>query len=316
MRAAAGEWKAFYIEPVVLFLILYFSRERVHAIADIITPLLLSGCVTSLLAIYQHFTGWMVPWAFWANHDTYRVTAWYGFPNGVGLFIAPLVVLAAGMLFRHYIQKSYLHPLVLMISFAVFLTGPLAVFYAKSTGGLIGILAGIGLLLLYDKRTRWPAVSLGVLGLCIIFLTPRLQGIQHELLLQDRSGQIRVSMWKEATQLIQDRPLLGAGLASYDERIVPYHTTVHGEGIEIFHHPHNIFLTIWVNLGLLGLIGFIMMIIGFFLSASRGSWMLVSLMGAVIVMGLVDSPYIKNDLAILFWVLPLLLVTRESMSYS
>ena len=316
MRAAAGEWKAFYVEPVVLFLILYFSRERVHAIADIITPLLLSGCVTSILSIYQHFTGWMVPWAFWANNDTYRVTAWYGFPNGVGLFIAPLVVLAAGMLFRHYIQKNYLHPLVLIISYAVLLTGPLAVFYAKSTGGLIGILAGIGLLLLYDKRTRWPAVSLGVLGLCIIILTPRLQGIQHELLLQDRSGQIRVSMWKEATQLIQDRPLLGAGLASYDERIVPYHTTVHGEGIEIFHHPHNIFLTMWVNLGLLGLIGFIMMIIGFFLSASRHSWVLVSLMGAVIVMGLVDSPYIKNDLAILFWVLPLLLVTRENMDYS
>ena len=117
-------------------------------------------------------------------------------------------------------------------------------------------------------------------------------------------------MWSESIELIKDRPLLGAGLASYDERIAPYHTTVNGEGIEIFHHPHNLVLTMWTHIGLLGLIGFVLIA----LSALQHAYKLVKTIGyhesyrrafeafvAIMVMGLVDSPYIKNDWAIVFW---------------
>ena len=50
-------------------------------------------------------------------------------------------------------------------------------------------------------------------------------------------------------EFLTAHPLRGAGLASYTQRIVPYHSQVAGENIEIFHHQHNIFLTMWVNLG-------------------------------------------------------------------
>jgi len=97
VRSALGEWKAFYIEPIILFLILIttfnpknyppeqtqldqkikrskdqFSVRssdlpifRSSIINHIIFALILSGLITSVLAIYQHFTGWMVPYAFW-----------------------------------------------------------------------------------------------------------------------------------------------------------------------------------------------------------------------------------------------------------
>ena len=118
VRAAAGEWKAFYFEPVVIFFILVSSFQKYShdptsdfrfQISDfrlkkrqepkkspisnlqslIIFALALSGLATSILAIYQHFTGFFVPYAFWENQNTYRVTAWYGYPNAVGLFLAP-----------------------------------------------------------------------------------------------------------------------------------------------------------------------------------------------------------------------------------
>jgi O-antigen ligase len=309
MRVAAGEWKAFYIEPFILFLVLYFSRERLESRMDILLPLILSGLATALLAIYQHFTGWMVPWDFWVNNDTFRVTGWYGFPNGVGLFLAPLVIMAVGILWQHFFSKKQVNLVLFISAILLLITGPLAVFYAKSTGGLIGILAGIGIFLLYNRRTRWPSIIIGIIAFTSILNSPNLAGIKNEISLQDRSGQIRVSMWKEAGQLIKDSPLLGAGLSSYDERIKPYHTTVNGEGIEIFHHPHNIFLTMWVNLGLVGLIGFLLILIGFYIKGLRYSPMLIAVMTVIVVTGLVDSPYIKNDLAVLFWVLPLLLLT-------
>lgn len=136
--------------------------------------------------------------------------------------------------------------------------------------------------------------------------------------MQDRSGQIRVAMWGEATEMLSERPLFGAGLASYAERVKPYHTTVSGEGIEIFHHPHNIFLTMWANLGLLGLVGFVWVLVWFYrvgLMAVKSQVsgvilvpFLLASMTALVVTGFVDSPYIKNDLAMFFWLLPALLI--------
>ena len=158
----------------------------------------------------------------------------------------------------------------------------------------------------------------------------------------DGSGKIRIAIWRETFVFLKDRPILGAGLASYEERIAPYHTTVNGEGIEIFHHPHNLFLTMWVNTGVVGLVGFVGLLVWFYaagisritLRQAQGKQyhvsritkqerrspitdhrspitltpFLLSAMTVILVAGLVDSPYIKNDLAILFWLLPALMI--------
>jgi O-antigen ligase len=317
-RAALGEWKAFYIEPFLLFIILTTTiiktKQKKHLTNTILIALILSGLATTILAIYQHFTGWMVPHAFWANGDSYRVTAWYGFPNGVGLFIAPLIPMAIYLLLHYKKQYKYA---VQTLCIVFLIAGPLAVLYAKSTGGLIGIAAGIGLLLLFYKKTRWPAIVLGSIVLISIFAIPKLDSIQTEVTFQDRSGQIRLAIYNETLTFLKDHPIAGAGLASFSERIVPYHKTVNGEGIEIFHHPHNIFLTMWVNLGLLGLIGFIGIIISNFLFLisvlkqknipPQISYFLIASFTTIIITGLVDSPYVKNDLAILFWAITALL---------
>ena len=119
--------------------------------------------------------------------------------------------------------------------------------------------------------------------------------------------------------------LTGAGLAAYSKKIAPYHQKVNGENIEIFHHPHNIFLTMWVNLGILGLIGFVWILVWFFsVALSRNNLtigqfnnstiipFLAASMITLLTTGLVDSPYIKNDLSIFFWALMTLLVISRS----
>ncbi len=349
IRTALGEWKAFYVEPVILFLLLVTtikdrgqniedSETRPHllySILYILTPLLLCGLITSLLAIYQHFTGWYVPYAFWENRATYRVTAWYGFPNGVGLFLAPLVPLAIGMIisFIHetkssIIKRSYNHIIITTISLLYIPCSILAILFAKSTGALIGIAASIGFLLLLYKKTRWLTLAVGIVGIVSLFSVSSLKPIRDEIFFQDRSGQIRLAIYDETIQLLKDRPIFGAGIASYDERIAPYHGRVNGESIEIFHHPHNIFLTMWVNIGLIGLIGFLGIIVWCFKRSYEVMMLrsyeektnyqlpithyLLTPMIVLLTSGLVDSPYIKNDLAFLFWAIISIIY---SMSY-
>jgi len=367
VRAAAGEWKAFYIEPFLIFLVLITTLRKKSEIRNpksetnnnatmqqcnnvpttdiILFGLVLLALTTSVLAIYQHFTGWMVPHAFWANRDTFRVTGWYGFPNGVGVFLAPIVPIAAYFVFKYWkiLKTRNTEHGTTYFCWAVFLCSiisvpciVLAIFYAKSTGGLLGVLAGIGVYVLASKKLRWPAIAVGLVGLVGIFTIPQLQPIETELTLQDRSGQIRIAMWSETGQLLRDNPIFGAGLGSYKHAVAPYHTRVNGEGIEIFHHPHNIFLTMWVNTGIIGLVGFLLIIAWFYKTGltqimEHKSWntnpkkkrglhvpcsmfhvCLLATMTALLATGAADSPYIKNDLTLFFWLLPaLMLITTE-----
>lgn len=305
-RAALGLWKAFYIEPIILAFILYTTIKEKKDIHLILLGLILCGLGTSILAIYQHFTGWLVPHAFWANRNTYRVTAWYGFPNAVGLFLAPIIPLAI-----YLIKQKIKHPAFAFILYSLFsILSLLAIFYAKSTGATIGVAAAIGVLLLLHKKTRLPALILGIIAIISLFSLPPTNPIRQEVLMQDRSGQLRLDMWAETTQYLSEHPITGAGLASYHEVIRPYRID---KWIEVFHHPHNIFLTIWVNIGLIGLIGFVWIIVWFYrvalqqiignskLKIENFSPYLIATMTTFVVMGLVDSPYIKNDLAMVFW---------------
>ena len=300
IRKALGEWKAFYIEPILFFLILLGLDKKYSQ--NLTTAILLCGLVTSLLAIFQHFTGFLVPHAFWENQNTYRVTAWYGFPNGVGLFLAPLFALAFYNIFKY---KKINWQTIIAILFIP--TNILAIFFAKSTGALIAIAGTIFLLLFFYKKTRLLITIFTITGFVLLFSLSQLASIKTEITMQDRSGQIRLGIWRDTANFLKDHPLTGSGIASYNLRIVPYHQKVNGEKIEIFHHPHNIFLTIWINTGILGLIAFLGILFNiFYLNifekklTTQNYIVLVSLI-SLLITGLVDSPIIKNDLAIVFW---------------
>lgn len=303
-RVALGEWKAFYVEPVLLFFIVITTIREKREIERIFFALLLSGFLTSLLTIYQHSTGWLVPHAFWANRNTYRVTGWYGFPNAVGFALAPLVPIALYLLKE---KKEWWIRLLVAISIPCFILG---IWFAKSTGGLIGVTAGLGVLLLFYKKTRLPAIALGLISLAVLlFVVPSTNSIRQELLMQDRSGQLRLNMWAETTEFLIDRPIVGAGLASYQTLIRPYRID---KWVEVFHHPHNLLLTMWVNVGFIGLVGFLLLVVWYYRVLHMQDkktplvMVLISMMTVMLTIGLVDSPYIKNDTSMFFWLLPAL----------
>jgi len=317
IKKALGEWRAFYIEPLLLFFVLHSfwksldqNKRKEHIEKFILFPLILSGLATSILAIYQHFTGWLVPHAFWANRNTYRVTAWYGFPNGVGLFLAPLIPVAIYFIRENWQRTKKLTSLPNLLNILFLPCSLAAILFAKGSGALLGVAAGIGVLLLCYKKTRMITLALGILGLIAIALLPSEHALKQELLAKNYSGQLRRDIWSETIELLKDRPFVGAGIASYEERIIPYRQD---HWIEVFHHPHNIFLTIWVNTGLIGLAGFLLALLWCIYRGikhlERNTNFLLSSLAVILVMGLVDSPYIKNDIAILFWLFPFLIVS-------
>jgi O-antigen ligase len=111
--------------------------------------------------------------------------------------------------------------------------------------------------------------------------------------------------------MLQHHVLFGAGLSGFAQTIAPYWNPTH---IDRFIYPHNIVLTFWSETGLLGLAAFAWIMFTGFTMSWRGrrsgvsDWrpvqfgILLALV-AVVVHGLVDVPYFKNDLALEFWAL-------------
>ena len=92
----------------------------------------------------------------------------------------------------------------------------------------------------------------------------------------------------------------------------------------MFQYPHTIVLNFWSELGLAGLALFIVIVWQFFRTLRKACYddpsrhaFTVALSAAMIVMlvhGLVDVPYFKNDLAMLFWLLVALASSAVSES--
>ena len=220
---------------MIWLLTLLFTLLPLYLIRFQIGPL-----PTTVLEILVWITAatWIVPHSFWANRNTYRVTGWYGFPNGVGLLLAPLIPIAIylGSEFRKKTSSTKNNYAVLSLVVLFVLLSPLAIVYSKTTAAMVGLTAGLGILLLCFKKTRIPAIILGILGIIGLILLPN-NPVTNELLAKDYSGQLRRDIWTETITYLKIHPILGTGVAGYSTEIAPFRTN---KKIEVFHHPHNI----------------------------------------------------------------------------
>jgi O-antigen ligase len=121
----------------------------------------------------------------------------------------------------------------------------------------------------------------------------------------------RFELWRVSLQMLGRHILFGAGLSGFAQTIAPFWNPTHTDR---FIYPHNIVLTFWSETGLLGLFAFAWIMAAGFRQTWRGwrgeafGWRELELgvllaLVAVVVHGLVDVPYFKNDLALELWVL-------------
>ncbi|MBI4437809.1 O-antigen ligase family protein [Candidatus Uhrbacteria bacterium] len=288
--SALGVWKAYYLEPILLFVII--RHERLDA-ARIFKALGVCAIILSLIAIAQWLTGKGIPIPWDVER---RVTSVFDYPNALGLFLGPIAVI--GALSWRTTAKWFWIPTTILPSMAIVL--------AQSEAAIVAILTTLALAGLLNKQTRTKTILAITIAIVAVALSPWRGFVAQKLTLQDFSGQVRLTQWSETVQMLQDRWLLGAGLSGYPTVFAPYHQATH---IEIFQYPHNLVLNVWVELGLMGVITLgvlAFMVVRKVTSRLFHSSAALIAFFAVLetaIHGLVDVPYFKNDLAILTWVL-------------
>ena len=308
-RGALGIYRAYLVEPAALF----YVATAVFRDPASFKPLLASVAGASILYSAVDL-GYFLVAALSGRIVPGHVAAAFSLnPNYVAMYLEPLIGVATGfVLFGNGRQR-----VLAAVALLAMLPAEIATF---SRGGLV-VLALLVLIVVVSYRSRIlqaaTAIAAVVAGI-VIWNLPVL-GDRVRTVLQPEHGTVfnRLRIWTQTARMLGDHPLFGAGLNSYQQVMAPYRA---GDPFSVPEpYPHNIALTSWTELGLLGLVAFAWiltkLIVTPFLALTRANglervvlWGTGTAFAMVAAHGLVDSPYWKNDLSVEFWLLAALQV--------
>ncbi len=327
--SALGIWKAFYVEPMMLFVVIVgLLRRDDHpcpllpirrgndglTVDGLVVALAAGGLFVATFAIVQKVLGVGIPIP-WDVEG--RVTSVFPYPNAVGLYLGPIVVMssllslrgpkAEAILWKGLLRFARNDKRTLWISTAAI--GSVAIILAQSEAAIAAVAATVFLAAVSTKRFRKAAVSVAVIATVLVAaISPLRHYALDKLTFHDYSETVRLSQWTETVTMIKDRPIFGAGLNGYPTAMIPYHKDAQ---FEIFQYPHTLLLNIWVELGVLGLIAFALLayrvLITVFPSPSKGEgqgevYAVLFVLLETVIHACFDVPYFKNDLATMTWI--------------
>src|SRR6266536_4000352 len=320
-----------------LALALAYLRTRQDAFRLLIA-LFGTGLLIALLGLAQYvfFKHTLV-----LENGAYRVHAVYGSANSIGLLFDYVLPLGLALLLARVSTQSRLLALVGLVIM-------LPVLYLTDSGGAWIAIAVATLFVIALSVRKRRLVLIGGLVTIVVVAVVLLAfhgAIYHYAIDRHVSadGQSSVTkrfyLWQSAWQMIQHSPWAGYGmdnwLCHYSRNTICL-TNIHHYWITVdpvthqltglrdepdLSHPHNIFLQIWVSMGIFGLLAFVAVLAFFtwlfvrilrYLEITRSEryeqwrWMLVGVgagMLAALVQGLVDSSFLEQDLAFCFWML-------------
>ena len=304
--AGLGLFRAYIIEPIAFAFVLLHAvttwRRAVVVLSGFAVAGVVVGIANSVVVIEA------------LRAHTYDVAQTppvviYTTANALALFLGPLIAVAAS-LFLHGTDR------VTRIGSGAFLIVAVpSMLLSFSRGGYLAMAAvAVGLAL--SHRRRWLLLAgLVIAGGLVSAIPPIFHRISIEF--QNVGGTTffgragRLELWSATLRMLSHYPIFGVGLSGFAERIGPYWNANHPER---FIDPHNIVLNFWVETGLLGLFAFVWLLVVVLRISWEGwkqsdsEWRPIFLgvllaMVAIVVHGLVDVPYFKNDLSLLFWAL-------------
>ncbi|MCL5406898.1 MAG: O-antigen ligase family protein [Patescibacteria group bacterium] len=307
-RAALGEFKGFFIDPILVFwLIFQFVKEK--DLPKVFWSLIFSGTFVAVHTIIQKLLG--------NTTSDGRVIGIFGYsPNFVALFLAPITVLVAAYGFQFMIQKRWF---LSISAWLLVILNFIAIYFSGSRGGILAIAAGLGIYVILNFwswiKTRLSAqIMIGILIIMAIYTSwilfrPDFTVTQTSGGRVATSNNLRWQIWETSLEMIKNHPILGVGLGNFQnafseltknrgnfpEYITPQAAT-----------PHNIFLMFYLATGILGLVAFLWLLVLFFREGlkklnSKSVVIMLAVLFSIIAYGLIESSIWKNDLSIIFW---------------
>lgn len=305
-KEALGQFKAIIFDPLIFF---WALTQNINSNKDLkisIYSLILSGFYVSLYSIWQYFTGQI-------TIDN-RVIGIFGYsPNYLAFFLSPIFVISIFIFWNDRKESNLLNILKILLIIAMLI----AILLSGSRGALLAI--GGGIILTFFVKYILLAKLINFyrnILIVIIILISLIIGYQFAKPDFNSSGGNRITSsnnirWEiykvTVLEVLPSNWLLGIGINNYQN----YFTNLTNGRVNFpefispnAYTPHNLFLQIWLQLGIIGLLAFFWILYTSFKNIIIKNIYSIALCASLIVIliqGLIDTPFWKNDLAIMFW---------------
>jgi len=306
-RMAWGEFKGFFLDPLLVFWLVFQFLKR-EDLPKVIWALAFSGLFVSSHTIIQKILGNVTPDG--------RVIGLFGYsPNYTALYLAPIIVLLTTYNLQLTTKKKIWK---VIVSGGLLVVSLLAIYFSGSRGGLLAVAAGLAIFFITYFwswiRGRLSA-KIMIAILCLMALYTTWVFFRPDFSASLGSGRVvtsnnlRWQIWETTLELGAKQPILGVGLGNFQnafgeltqnrgnfpEYITPMALT-----------PHNLFLGLWLSTGILGLFSFIWLMALFYRQAIKKlpggySPILIAVLSSILIYGLIEASIWKNDLSIIFW---------------
>lgn len=299
IQDALGFVKSFFVVPIVLALMLssVISEHKKH---EIIARAFVFG---ALIVVFEAAAAWV--FRSGVAEDA-RLIGLFTHPNYLGMFVAPFIPL--------FVWGRFSRPFRMIASALAILVLVATLSRAALVAAAIGTLAVALIQSTAKRRALWWAAGLASLAFLALVVFIAIDARSAT------SDSIRVEIWRTTAEILRANPIWGIGLAGFQTVF----TELTSDRVNFLAYispvaltPHNLFLAAWVQMGIFGLAGFIALAWQTLRNLYRerfSPWMGAFLGAFVVILayGMLDTPYFKNDLAVIWWIVTAFALTKES----
>jgi len=249
----------------VSFILFYFivvntirTKEQWMAMVKLF---LMSAFVVAAYGVFQNFFG-VNSTESWLDENMFqsievRVYSFFNNPNVLGEFLVMTIPATIAVIWGKLKEEHTLLfgvGLILMLACMVF---------TWSRGAWLGMVLSCAIFFAIMDR-RWVFLGiLAVMALPLALVVTNNTAILERFLsignTADSSTAYRVSIWQAAIQMIRDFWISGIGIGS--EAFKAVYPAYAASGADFALHSHNLYLQIWVEMGVIGIVSFFAMVL-------------------------------------------------------
>ncbi|MEA3273087.1 MAG: O-antigen ligase family protein, partial [Patescibacteria group bacterium] len=304
-----GILKSFLLLPIFFALAISFLiQQKKISLIKILKSYFLSSVILASGSIFYFLLGI-------TTYDN-RVALFFNSPNSLVMYLIPGFLIGSWFLKEIKKQKFHSYPLLFLIIALLFLAT--AIILTQSLGGWMGS-GGALIFLFWPKKMRslrkkitYPLIiALSLLTLIFIFTSSFIiSKMGYSPFITPSSYDSRLVIYQVGTKIIADHWLQGIGPGNFQKVYLDYQQYFLPYPQWAVPHPHNLLLSFWLEAGFLGSLGFWLLLWNLRISFRKFRTSLGVLVGSImlyfLIHGLVDTPFWKNDLAVIFWLIIIL----------
>ncbi|MEF3691936.1 MAG: O-antigen ligase family protein [Candidatus Moraniibacteriota bacterium] len=298
-----GIIKSWFILPLLFGFILNDEIKNNQAGQKVLNALFYSSFSMAFLGLLFVLTGDL-------TYDK-RLAAVFLSPNHLAMFLTYGSIIGLGkiILLR---EKNYL-------LYFLNLTVLIALFFTRSYLAWGGLTVAIFFLLtLSSSKNKKVLLILSFVAILSTFFIFEKNSAKFSDLVNfsERSSlSSRLIIWRSSFKILSDNWLWGIGPGNFQNKYLQYQPYFPPYLEWAVPQPHSLFLAFYLQTGLIGFLGFIFLLISWIFqkikilvlskdySTANLNKVLLALIIYTLFHGLLDTPYWKNDLALIFWII-------------